>query len=121
MKRLRTILCDGGLLFAFAIVAVNGYAIRDELTAGRFDLNDSVFHYTLIGRMAQAIQHGAVYNMACVVIILGSAVFMYLLGRLYFGRAGGWLAAAAYALAAAWSAALGSAAPFPSIVYMRAG
>src|SRR5437867_9418046 len=36
------------------------------------------------------------YNLACVVIIVASAVFMRLLGQLYFGRAGGWLAAAAY-------------------------
>ena len=36
------------------------------------------------------------YNLACVVIIVASAVFMRLLGQLYFGRAGGWLAAVAY-------------------------
>src|SRR5262249_14333968 len=36
------------------------------------------------------------YNLACVAIIVASAVFMRLLGQLYFGRAGGWLAAAAY-------------------------
>src|SRR5262249_56044791 len=36
------------------------------------------------------------YNLACVVIIVASGVFMRLLGQLYFGRAGGWLAAAAF-------------------------
>jgi hypothetical protein len=36
------------------------------------------------------------YNLVSVTIILASAVFMYALGKLYFGRPGGWLAAAAY-------------------------
>jgi hypothetical protein len=35
-------------------------------------------------------------NLACIVIVLASACSMFLLGRLYFGDAGGWLAAAAY-------------------------
>jgi hypothetical protein len=34
-------------------------------------------------------------NLACAVIVLSSAVAMFLLGRLYFGERGGWLAAAA--------------------------
>ncbi len=34
-------------------------------------------------------------NLACVVIVLGSAGAMFLLGQLYFGDLGGWLAAAA--------------------------
>jgi hypothetical protein len=35
-------------------------------------------------------------NLACVVIVLASAAGIFLLGRLHFGDAGGWLAAAAY-------------------------
>ena len=35
-------------------------------------------------------------NLACVVIVLFSAVSMFLLARLYFGDLGGWLGAAAY-------------------------
>ncbi len=35
-------------------------------------------------------------NLACVVIVLLSALAMFLLARLYFGEAGGWLGAAAY-------------------------
>jgi len=35
-------------------------------------------------------------NLACVVVVLLSAAAMFLLARLYFGDAGGWLAAAAY-------------------------
>jgi hypothetical protein len=36
------------------------------------------------------------YNLACVFVVVASAVLMYLLGQLYFGRSGGWFAAAAY-------------------------
>src|SRR5262249_18601636 len=57
-KRLQSILADRGLLLVLAVVAVNAYAISDELAAARFDLNDSVFHYTLIDRMAHAIERG---------------------------------------------------------------
>jgi hypothetical protein len=35
-------------------------------------------------------------NLACIVIVLASAASMFLLARLYFGDAGGWLGAAAY-------------------------
>jgi hypothetical protein len=35
-------------------------------------------------------------NLACVVIVFASAAGMFLLGRLYFGDLGGWLAATAY-------------------------
>lgn len=35
-------------------------------------------------------------NLACIAIVLASAAGMFLLGRLYFGDIGGWLAAAAY-------------------------
>src|SRR5262249_35063897 len=36
------------------------------------------------------------YNLVCVSIVLASAASMYALGKLYFGRTGGWLAATAY-------------------------
>ncbi|MBZ5605456.1 MAG: YfhO family protein [Acidobacteriia bacterium] len=35
-------------------------------------------------------------NLACIALVLASAAGIFLLGRLYFGDAGGWLAAAAY-------------------------
>jgi uncharacterized membrane protein len=35
-------------------------------------------------------------NLACALLVVGSALAMYRLGRLYFGETGGWLAAAAY-------------------------
>jgi|SRR5579883_684040 len=35
-------------------------------------------------------------NLACIVIVLASGAGMFLLGKLYFGERGGWLAAAAY-------------------------
>ena len=35
-------------------------------------------------------------NLACALLVLAAAVAMFLLGRLYFGETGGWLAAAAY-------------------------
>ncbi len=35
-------------------------------------------------------------NLACVLIVVVSGAAMYLLGKLYFGRPGGWLAAASY-------------------------
>ena len=38
----------------------------------------------------------AAMNLACVVVVLLSAAAMFLLARLYFGDAGGWLGAAAY-------------------------
>jgi hypothetical protein len=38
----------------------------------------------------------AALNLACAVIVLGAAVAMFLLGRLWFGEWGGWLSAAAY-------------------------
>src|SRR5215831_3030277 len=49
---------EWGLIWAIAAVAVSGYFLRHELAAGRFDLNDSVFHYTLIDRMVQSIEKG---------------------------------------------------------------
>jgi hypothetical protein len=35
-------------------------------------------------------------NLACVIVVLASAVSMFLLARLYFGETGGWLGVAAY-------------------------
>lgn len=35
-------------------------------------------------------------NLACAIVVLASAVSMFLLARLYFGETGGWLGAAAY-------------------------
>src|SRR5215831_311438 len=57
-ERLRLILADRGLLLVLAVLLANAYAISDELRAGRFDLNDSVFHHTLIERMADAVERG---------------------------------------------------------------
>src|SRR6266403_1955029 len=52
------LLRDRALLCVLALVAVNAFALSGELRAGRFDLNDSVFHYTLIDRMVQAMERG---------------------------------------------------------------
>src|SRR5262245_16549686 len=49
---------EWALLCVLVLVAVNAYALRDELAGGRFDLNDSVFHYTLIDRTVQSIENG---------------------------------------------------------------
>jgi hypothetical protein len=53
---------DRRRIFAWAAVAlavlVNALALRPELAIGRVDLNDNVFHYTLIERMVQAITSG---------------------------------------------------------------
>src|SRR5262245_29397493 len=46
------------VLWVLVAVAVSAYSLRDELAAGRFDLNDSVFHYTLIDRTLQSIEIG---------------------------------------------------------------
>ena len=52
------LLRDRALLCVLALVAVNAFALSGELRAGRFELNDSVFHYTLTDRMVQAIERG---------------------------------------------------------------
>src|SRR5215475_11359917 len=57
-RKLQLILADRGLLLVLVVVLANAYAISGELTAGRFDLNDSVFHYTLTERIADAMQRG---------------------------------------------------------------
>jgi uncharacterized membrane protein len=41
-----------------AVVAINAFGLWPELTISRVDLNDNVFHYTLIERMVQAAEHG---------------------------------------------------------------
>ena len=46
------------VLWVLVAVAVSAYSLRNELAAGRFDLNDSVFHYTLIDRTVQSIEIG---------------------------------------------------------------
>ena len=50
--RHRAVLC------VLLIVAANAYSLRHELAGGRFDLNDSAFHYTLADRTVQAIETG---------------------------------------------------------------
>ena len=52
------VLCDRALLCVLLIVAANAYSLRHELAGGRFDLNDSAFHYTLADRTVQAIETG---------------------------------------------------------------
>ena len=39
-------------------MAANAYSLRHELAGGRFDLNDSAFHYTLADRTVLAIETG---------------------------------------------------------------
>src|SRR5262245_8616261 len=46
------------LICVLAVVAVNAVALSAELTAGKFDVNDSVLQYTLADRMVQAIERG---------------------------------------------------------------
>ena len=66
-------------------------------------------------------------NLACVVIVLASAAGMFLLARLYFGDAGGWLAAAAYLYAPYFAvdlyvrSALAEFAAFPFFVWALYG
>ncbi|MBI4445739.1 MAG: YfhO family protein [Acidobacteria bacterium] len=45
-------------LAVLLVTGLNAWALRAELTISRLDLNDSVFHFTLIERMAQALEHG---------------------------------------------------------------
>src|SRR4051812_10880355 len=46
------------LLCVLLLVGVNALALSGELRAGRFDLNDSVLHYTLVERVVQAVERG---------------------------------------------------------------
>ncbi len=61
-----------------------------------FIFNPPLIYY--LGEFWLLLGFGAVtaLNLACVMIVAGSAAAMFALGRLYFGNAGGWLAAAAY-------------------------
>src|SRR5262249_15234216 len=64
-----------------------------------FLFNPPLIYYVAEIWYALGFQATAAYNIACVVLIIASAVCMYLLAHLYFGRTGGWLAAAAYVYA----------------------
>src|SRR5262245_36671812 len=46
------------LLALFAVLLLNGALLRPELAISRVDLNDNVYHFTLIERMAQALRQG---------------------------------------------------------------
>src|SRR5206468_4833636 len=52
------VLCHRAQLCVLLIVAANAYSLGHELAGGRFELNDSVFHYTLADRTVQAIETG---------------------------------------------------------------
>ncbi len=56
MKPPREKLLAGLLLLA--VVAANMLALRPELAISRVDLNDNVFHFTLVERIVQAVGHG---------------------------------------------------------------
>ena len=45
-------------LVLLAVLLLNGALLRPELAISRVDLNDNVFHFTLIERMAQALRQG---------------------------------------------------------------
>src|SRR5215467_3346496 len=40
------------------VLAVHSIALLPELSISRVDLNDNVFHYTLVERIVEAVQHG---------------------------------------------------------------
>ncbi|MBI2822940.1 MAG: hypothetical protein HYX74_12020 [Acidobacteria bacterium] len=61
-----------------------------------FLFNPPLFYYLAEVWHLAGLGFMAAVNMACVTLIAGSAVAMFLLGAFYFGRAGGILAAAAY-------------------------
>ena len=46
-----------GLVLALVLIA-NAVAFRAELSISRVDLNDNVFHFTLVERMVQAVERG---------------------------------------------------------------
>jgi uncharacterized membrane protein len=46
------------IVLLFLVLLVNAVALRPELTISRVDLNDNVFHYTLVERIVAAVQHG---------------------------------------------------------------
>ena len=46
------------LLLLVAVLLLNGALLRSELAISRVDLNDNVFHFALVERMAQALRQG---------------------------------------------------------------
>src|SRR5580704_357110 len=46
------------LAILLAVLVVNAAALRPELSISRVDLNDNVLHFTLVERMAQAVERG---------------------------------------------------------------
>jgi hypothetical protein len=46
------------LLFVPAVVLLNAAALAPELVVSRVDLNDHIFHFTLIDEMAHAVERG---------------------------------------------------------------
>lgn len=46
------------VLIVLLVIAANAVALWPELSVARVDLNDNVFHYALIERIVQAVQHG---------------------------------------------------------------
>jgi uncharacterized membrane protein len=45
-------------LLVAVVIVLNAWALAAELSNGRFDLNDSIFHYTMADRMVQAVERG---------------------------------------------------------------
>jgi hypothetical protein len=46
------------LALLLAVLAVNAVALWPEISISRVDLNDNVFHFTLVERVVQAVEHG---------------------------------------------------------------
>ena len=95
-----------------------------EYLPRQVEFHENILHGNLLPRWAPDLSHGAgqpfflfnppmfyylaeiwkllgfdfvtAINLACVAIVFASAAGMFMLGRLYFGDAGGWLASAAY-------------------------
>ncbi len=61
-----------------------------------FEFNPPVIYYLAEMWHLAGFDFVTAMNLACALIVVGSACSIYLLGRLYFGALGGWLAAAAY-------------------------
>src|SRR5207244_13240534 len=45
-------------IVVFLVLLINAAALLPELSISRFDVNDSVFHYTMADRMVQAFERG---------------------------------------------------------------
>jgi hypothetical protein len=61
-----------------------------------FEFNPPMFYYLAEAWHLLGFDFITAINLACVLLVVASAWGMFLLGRLYFGYWGGWLAAAAY-------------------------